>query len=1721
MCPNGVKTLWRMAVWSVCGLLLIASDAPAQTSVPGSPTIDTVTAGSGTSGLTLVVTWTAPSNNGGSAITAYDVRYIETADDETDDANWTEEDDAWTAGSLSYTLSGLTGSTGYDVQVRAVNANGDGAWSSTATGTTSDHGDSTSAATALTLDTPQGGVIEPGTDTDYFTFTLTQETGLLIWTEGDLDTVGELQDSSSEVLASNDDNPFSEDDPLFSAPSNFFLWKTLAAGTYSIKVTSYDGATGSYILHTRAIVDSSGTADAHAITFDSDGIAVERGLLAPGGPSGESDYFTLTLSATTDIIMHTTGIIEYPLLILRQSDGTEIDRNIRSLLWERGPPYRALVRRSLDAGTYYIEIRSHYGRLDDSEPYNLHVNTVTDLGDTTATATPLRLGEARGGNIASTTDVDYFRFEVTETTDISVTAGGQSTSRELLDTNGNAVSTNGLTAGTYYLKVTASGTGGYTILALADPSYYRFTAFCEGIVTPASITDPLYGCQWHLNNAGQHKGGGVGEDINVEAVWAAGILGDDINVAVLDDGMDSDHEDLSDNVDKTRNHNYLAKGGEDTTNIYNPNSRHGTAVAGIIAAQDNGLGVRGVAPGATIYGYNMVRGGGDVAITNALQRDLLETHVSNNSWGITRSSIFGVADLPASWEMAIETGLTRGAGGTGIFYVFSAGNDGPHHYANLGGITNHYGVTTVCSVLDQGEHAPYSEQGANLWVCAPSDPTAGILFPTPYDRPGITTTDNDDLYTNSFGGTSAAAPIVSGVAALVRSANTDLTWRDVKLILAASARKNDVDDTGWEDGARKYGADTARYHFNHKYGFGVVDATVAVDLATNWTPLPTFVEQEVASATTLNLSILDCDVADGCPNSTDSDSVSSSLTMGAEVEFIEFVEINVNLNHPSFRDLQIELVSPSEKVSVLSVPTERKISGDPLLGSVRLGSARHLGENPAGTWTLRLRDAWNKDTGTLKSWSLTVYGHRTNPGAPTLASLTPGAGSLAVAWTAPTTPGGSAVTAYEARYTTGVWEVAADRTAVDGWTWTEVDTGWTAGAALAYTISGLDTVPYEVQVRAVDAQGDGAWSFTRTARPLSDAPSFADGATTTRSVAEAAPAGTPVGAPVAATDPNDDTLTYTLSGTDAGAFAIDSRSGQLSVASGATLDHETRTSYAVTVTAIDPATRHDLSRDFASIAVTVTVTDAPGRVTVSSTRPLVGQALTATVTDPDAPVSGLTWRWERSEDGTTWEVLAEATTATYTPSADDLGYSLRATASYTDADGTAKEVTSEQTEQVGRPSTGGGPGGGGDRGSGGDGGGSRPRDDHGNSARQATQIQPGGRTAGELNTTRDVDYFTFTAPHAGVVVVETSGSTDTRGAVWQDGVEVASVASGGAGRNFRLSVRVEAGPVVIAVWGNGRQTGRYTLQTALVAGYLENPAPASFQSGIGIISGWVCEGEAVTVEIEKADGTVVELAAAYGTARADTAPVCGDIDTGFGLLVNWNLLGDGAHEVVVRVDGVAVGRSTVDGIELGRAPVTVTTLGAEFVEGLQGSFLVADFPRAGEQVRVVWQESQQNFVLAPAEGRAVLTPAPAPSSGGSEGVLENPRPASYQSGIGVISGWVCAAEAVVIEINGQPIAAAAGTERGDTLDVCGDVDTGFGLLVNWAEFGAGAHEVVALVDGVELSRATVTVTMVDEAEPFVRGLTKRVELPGFPTPEETVTLEWQESQQNFVITGVD
>ena len=95
------------------------------------------------------------------------------------------------------------------------------------------------------------------------------------------------------------------------------------------------------------------------------------------------------------------------------------------------------------------------------------------------------------------------------------------------------------------------------------------------------------------------------------------------------------------------------------------------------------------------------------------------------------------------------------------------------------------------------------------------------------------------------------------------------------------------------------------------------------------------------------------------------------------------------------------------------------------------------------------------------------------------------------------------------------------------------------------------------------------------------------------------------------------------------------------------------------------------------------------------------------------------------------------------------------------------------------------------------------------------------------------------------------------------------------------------------------------------------------------------------------------LKAGYGTIRSDTAGVCGDTNNGFGLLFNWNLLGDGTHTV----------RALADGREFGRARFTVTTLGTEFLTGVSGTYRLPNFPKQGTNVIVEWQQASQNFVI--------------------------------------------------------------------------------------------------------------------------------------------------------------
>jgi len=136
------------------------------------------------------------------------------------------------------------------------------------------------------------------------------------------------------------------------------------------------------------------------------------------------------------------------------------------------------------------------------------------------------------------------------------------------------------------------------------------------------------------------------------------------------------------------------------------------------------------------------------------------------------------------------------------------------------------------------------------------------------------------------------------------------------------------------------------------------------------------------------------------------------------------------------------------------------------------------------------------------------------------------------------------------------------------------------------------------------------------------------------------------------------------------------------------------------------------------------------------------------------------------------------------------------------------------------------------------------------------------------------------------------------------------------------------------------------------------------------------------------------------------------------------------------------------------------------------------------------------------------------------GNFENP-PNGTVSGASLVSGWHCSATRVEIEYDGGParVPAAVGTDRPDTAGVCGGKrNNGFGLLVNWADLGAGVHTVSAYADGELMGTRTVTVVTYGSA--FLAGRSGTTVVPQFPDPGREVVLEWRPGLQSFVATEV-
>lgn len=486
----------------------------------------------------------------------------------------------------------------------------------------------------------------------------------------------------------------------------------------------------------------------------------------------------------------------------------------------------------------------------------------------------------------------------------------------------------------------------------------------------AQPNDPLFPRQWTLRNTGQ-SGGAAGADANVLPVWESGRHGEDVVIAVVDDGVESAHPDLASRIVPQAGYDYRdqdsvaePEGGEGAGGNGKPAAdSHGTAVAGVAAASgNNGIGVAGAAYAARLVPVRLIGGNaGDDQEAKAMAHRLDLVQISNNSWGADDDGKTLSAPGPLA-AAALESALSQGRGGLGTVFVWSAGNGGNENdNANNDGYVNHPGTIAVGALNDLGQRADYSEPGACLVVSAPSGNdnarppgsfTTDLVGERGYNRAGVDSDIPEIDYTGTFNGTSSAAPLVSGVVALMLQANPKLGWRDVQEVLIRSASKTHPGSAGWFTNA-------AGIPFHHDFGAGRVDAATAVGLAGSWRNLGARQAASVAKVTKDLPGIPDGGVFEG------------RLPIAEDLR-VEQVTLEVTLNHPSRGELAIDLVSPAGTVSHLFVP-----HADPNADiGHRFTSVFHWGESARGDWKLRIRDSVAGNAGKVSNYRLEVFGTR-------------------------------------------------------------------------------------------------------------------------------------------------------------------------------------------------------------------------------------------------------------------------------------------------------------------------------------------------------------------------------------------------------------------------------------------------------------------------------------------------------------------------------------------------------------------------------------------------------------------------------------------------------------------------------------------------------------------------------------------------------------------------
>ncbi|OLL26524.1 Kexin [Neolecta irregularis DAH-3] len=467
----------------------------------------------------------------------------------------------------------------------------------------------------------------------------------------------------------------------------------------------------------------------------------------------------------------------------------------------------------------------------------------------------------------------------------------------------------------------------------------------EEIKKQFEINDPIFGDQWHLVNTVQQ-----GHDLNVTGVWADGVTGKGVVVALIDDGIDYNHPDLTDNFFREGSHDFNDNDNEPLPVLFD--DYHGTRCAGEIAAVKNDVCGIGVAFHSKVSAIRMLSGPvADVDEIAAINYEFHKNHIYSCSWGPPDNgqSMEGPSDLIVR---GVINGIQNGRDGKGSIFVFASGNGGrSFDNCNFDGYTNSIFSITVGAIDREGKHPVYSEQ-----CCAQL-----IVTYSSGDTDHIHTTDVKNKCTQFHGGTSAAAPLAAGVLALALSVRPELTWRDMQHLTVQSAIEINSDDEDWQMTANGR-------RFNHKFGYGKIDAGALVAAARNYTlkKAPSWYHSQVQE--------VGQDILQGSDGAKSIITVTKENLAQVNLANVEHVTVTVNIDHESRGKVAIRLISPHGVISRLAEKREFDMS-DEGFKDWRMMSVMHWGEPGVGEWTLQvLGDMEIRHKGVFKDWKISLWG---------------------------------------------------------------------------------------------------------------------------------------------------------------------------------------------------------------------------------------------------------------------------------------------------------------------------------------------------------------------------------------------------------------------------------------------------------------------------------------------------------------------------------------------------------------------------------------------------------------------------------------------------------------------------------------------------------------------------------------------------------------------------